>query len=175
MAENVVSETYSSTAADPYEPPGQIIAHARQPLRGVCCIIRHHYITTPAQAETEQPFAADLGGLGSARAAGNQKPSLELGFCWSERLDLNQRPLAPQASALAKLSYAPLNRTCSCRNQYSRSGQGWQVLCGRQGSAIGRPGHQCRTGDAGFPERVDHSFGDARCVGVVRTGTKGDH
>lgn len=31
-------------------------------------------------------------------------------FNWSERLDLNQRPLPPQGSALAKLSYAPTTK-----------------------------------------------------------------
>ena len=32
-------------------------------------------------------------------------------FNWSERQDLNLRPLPPQGSALAKLSYAPTNKS----------------------------------------------------------------
>ena len=36
---------------------------------------------------------------------------------WSERRDLNARPLPPQGSALAKLSYAPTNRSYSTHFQ----------------------------------------------------------
>ena len=37
--------------------------------------------------------------------------SIDFKVSWSEWLDLNQRPLAPQASTLAKLSYTPMTST----------------------------------------------------------------
>lgn len=35
-------------------------------------------------------------------------------FIWSERQDLNLRPLPPQGSTLAKLSYAPKSHRLHC-------------------------------------------------------------
>ena len=37
-----------------------------------------------------------------------------MNYFWSERQDLNLRPLPPQGSALARLSYAPIFQNLSC-------------------------------------------------------------
>jgi hypothetical protein len=46
-----------------------------------------------------------------------------LSYCydWSERRDLNPRPLVPQTSALTGLSHAPNDHTIVSANQYRNS------------------------------------------------------